>query len=84
MWRHVPNIAGTWYDRGGAWVYQFSQVGKRFTWVRNPAENASGTISGTRLSANWGTGSGSGSVTAVDSNNMATRILWDNREVFVR
>jgi hypothetical protein len=84
----VPNIAGTWYGRGGAWVYQFTQNGNQFTWVRNPPESASGTITVTGgsviLSANWGTGSGSGRVVAVVNNNVATRIVWENGEVFTR
>jgi hypothetical protein len=88
----TPNIAGTWYDRGGAWVYQFTVLDNRFSWVRSPLEKATGTITATAgsptsfaiLSADWGTGRGNGRVVAVDNRNTATRIQWDNGEVFVR
>lgn len=88
----LPNIGGTWYDRNGAWAYQFTQNGNKFTWVRNPPEKASGTMTATpgssfgfaTLAANWGTGAGNGRVVAVDASNLATRIQWDNGEVFLR
>ena len=79
----VLDVSGYWYGRNGAWVYQFAQNGNNFTWSRNPPEQASGSLSGSAMTANWGTGSGNARITE-SNGNTATRIQWDNGEVFVR
>ncbi|MGA3028667.1 MAG: hypothetical protein ABSF98_28305 [Bryobacteraceae bacterium] len=88
----LPDISGTWYSQTRAWVYQFTQNGSQFAWSRNPPEAASGTLTVTpgassslaTLYADWKTGRGYGRVVAVDSKNRATRLQWDNGQVFVR
>jgi hypothetical protein len=61
-----------------------TQTGETFHWERNPRESANGTIHGTMLVADWGSGQGNGHVTQTDAANRATRIQWNSGEVFVR
>ncbi len=77
-----PSITGTWNSNIGL-VYQIQQQGSSFTWtVAAPYQTGSGTIQGQKLTTTWREGQqqlhAEGTVTAVDSQNRATSIVWNN------
>ncbi len=84
----IPKLAGTW-ESSIRIRYEIAQRGESFTWTASQLkQQASGTISGKDVSAQW-TGEGrpgaaKGRITQMDKVGRATRIEWDNGVVFFR
>jgi hypothetical protein len=83
------DIAGTWNSNIGA-IYEITQDGLAFQWYTNNLgwdENATGTITGSTVSASWSGKHGSGTATGTvvsGREGIANRIEWTNGVVFSR
>jgi hypothetical protein len=82
------DISGRWQSNIGL-IYDISQSDTKFKWVVIKAtEQGAGDIDGKNIKAFWTDGrstfSGQGKIVAVDAQNKATRIEWDNGVVFFR
>lgn len=79
----ASGLTGRWF--WGNLGYDFVQRGNSFTWVTaDKRETATGTIDGNSLWANWGSNSGTGSITHRSAYGDPIRIQWSNGNVFTR
>lgn len=83
----VADISGAWRGADGT-TYAITQSGNQFSWTRSGTdERASGTISGSSMSAQWagrgGSGGGSASI-QFGANGVPVQIRWSNGNVFTR
>jgi hypothetical protein len=79
-------LSGQWQ---GKVIYDFQQTDSGFTWwSRDLQESATGTIDGDALSVSWtgpnGAGGMNGHIVERDAGGRATRIRWDNGQLWLR